>query len=269
MTQQLISREYRRFKRTIQIGYKSVFQDGRISPSLLWEELEESAEQHCRLIGMDIFTLLSRQEAWVLKSGASRMQRYPGYGEKIEIITWISSVDRYRGYREFLVIDEQGLIIGEMSTLWVYMDLKERRLKAIPQEFHTGWGFCGHPLHSNFQKKNSYEELSGYKSVSFSVRRRDLDSSAHVHNIRYLEWLSEAIPEELYSNYQIAEFSSLYLREMRSAGTVEIRTEDLGDGCFRHDYYDMGESDLLCSAKSFWIKKEPLLKSTGVLQEVI
>jgi acyl-ACP thioesterase len=265
VTQQLISREQTRFKRTIQIGYKSVFQDGRISPALLWEELEESAEQHCRLIGMDVFTLLSRQEAWVLKSGASRMQRYPGYGENIEIITWISSVDRYRGYREFLIIDEQGQILGEMSTLWVYMDLKERRLKAIPREFHEGWGFCGNPLHSNFQKKDSYEALSGYKSVLFSVRRRDLDSSAHVHNIRYLEWLSEAIPEDLYRDCQIAEFSALYLREMRSGGTVEIRTEDLGNSCFRHDYYDMGESVLLCSAKSRWIKKEPLLMSAGIL----
>lgn len=269
MTQQLISRAQTRFKRTIQIGYKSVFQDGRISPALLWEELEESAEQHCRLIGMDIFKLLSRQEAWVLKSGASRMQRYPGYGEKVEIITWISSLDRYRGYREFLVIDEQGLIIGEMSTLWVYMDLKERHLKAIPQEFHTGWGFCGNPLHSDFQKKNSYEALSTYNKALFSVRRRDLDSSAHVHNIRYLEWLSEAIPEELYRDCQIAEFSALYLREMRSGGTVEIRTEELGDGCFRHDYYDKEESVLLCSAKSLWIKKEPLLMSARVLQKVI
>lgn len=269
MTKQLIRRDQTRFKRTIQIGYKSVFQDGRISPALLWEELEESAEQHCRLIGMDVFTLLNRQEAWVLKSGASRMYRYPEYGEKIEIITWISSLDRYRGYREFLVIDEQGQILGEMSTLWVYMDLKERRLKAIPQEFHIGWGFCGNPLHSDFQKKNSYEEISRYKSALFSVRRRDLDSSAHVHNIRYLEWLSEAIPEQLYRDCQIAEFSALYLREMRSGGTVEIRTEDLGGGCFRHDYYDLGESVLLCSAKSLWIKKEPLHRSARALQEVI
>lgn len=269
MTQQLTGIKHSLFKRTIQIGYKSVFQDGRISPALLWEELEESAEQHCRVIGMDVFTLLNRQEAWVLKSGASKMERYPGYGEKIEIVSWISSVDRFRGYREFRIIDEQGLVIGEMSTLWVYMDLKERKLKAIPQEFHIGWGTMGEALHRDFQKRKSYEDLNRFTSVQFSVRRRDLDSSAHVHNIRYLEWLSELIPELIYRDCQIAEFSALYLREMRSGGTVEIRTEDLGDGCFRHDYYDLGGAVLLCSAKSRWEKKESLVVSAGILQQVI
>jgi len=267
--QQFSCREQSIYRRTILIGYKSVFQDGRISPALLWEELEESAEQHCRLIGMDVFTLLSRQEAWVLKSGASTMHRYPGYGEKIEIISWISSLDRYRGYREFRIIDEEGQILGEMSTLWVYMDLKERHLKAIPEEFHIGWGSCGEALHSDFHKKNSYSSLCEFKSDLFSVRRRDLDSSAHVHNIRYLEWLSESIPEEIYRDCQIADFSVLYRREMRSGGTVDMRTEDLGDGCFRHDYYNKHESLLLCSAQSRWVKKESLPFSAGILQKVL
>ncbi|MDC7235183.1 MAG: thioesterase [Spirochaetales bacterium] len=257
------------FRRTIQIGYRSVIQDGLISPALLWEELEESAEQHCRLIGLDVFTLLKRQEAWALKSGASRMYRYPGYGEKIEIVSWISSLERYRGYREFRILDEEGAVLGEMSTLWIYMDLKERRLQAIPEEFHTGWGSRGDALHHDFHRKSRYHDLDDFRSEFFPVRRRDLDSSAHVHNIRYLEWMSESVPEQVYRHCRIEEFSALFRREMRSGGCVEIRTHDLGDGCFRHDYFDRDRQLLLCSAESRWVKKESRPLHAGILQKVI
>ncbi|MDC7241520.1 MAG: thioesterase [Spirochaetales bacterium] len=244
-----------RYRKTIQIGYRSVIQDGRISPALLWEELEEAAEEHCRMVGMDIFTLLNRGEAWILKAGDSRIKRYPVYDEKITIETWISSLDRYKGQREYLLRDKKGEVLGEISTLWVYLDLKRRTLKAIPEEFHIGWGSQGHPLHRGFGRKSKFIPAENYGTASFRVRRRDMDSSAHVHNIRYLEWLCESIPEEIYHKCQISGFTVFYRKEMRTAGTVDIRSENLGGGQFRHDYYDRGSSIMLCSARSFWTEK--------------
>ncbi len=257
-----------RYRRIIQIGYRSVIQDGRISPALLWEELEETAEQHCRIIGMDVFSLLERREAWILKSGDSRMKRYPVYDEKISIETWISSLERYKGQREFLIMDEEGEVIGRISTLWVYLDLERRTLKAIPEEFHSGWGSQGDPLHRGFSRKSSYPAAECYTASAFRVRRRDIDSSAHVHNIRYLEWLCESIPEEIYKHCQISGFSVFYRKEMRTSGTVEIRTQSLGEGQFRHDYIDPDRDILLCSAHSEWTEKVYSGKSGNLLTAV-
>lgn len=242
--------------REIQLGYRSVFQDGRISPSLLWEELEDTAELHCRMIGRDMFSLLREGEAWVLKGARSEMYRYPGYGETFRIESRISSVERYRGYREFRITTPSGELLGEISTLWIYMDLRERHLKAIPPAFHRGWGCSSAPGYPDAYVKERFLELEDYSIIDIPVRRRDIDSSAHVHNVRYLEWLSEAVPLEVFSESQIASFSILYKREMKRGGTVQIRSCDLGGGRFRHDYF--GEEELLCSALSLWRSKEEL-----------
>lgn len=242
--------------REIQLGYRSVFQDGRISPSLLWEELEDTAELHCRMIGRDMFSLLSEGEAWVLKGARSEMYRYPGYGETFRIESRISSLERYRGYREFRITTPAGELLGEISTLWIYMDLEGRHLKAIPRAFHRGWGCSSAPGFPEAYVKEKFFGLEGYGITDIPVRRRDIDSSAHVHNVRYLEWLSEAVPLDVFSGSQIASFSILYKREMKRGGTVQIRSRDLGGGRYRHDYFGGGE--LLCSLHSAWKSKEEL-----------
>ncbi len=244
--------------RTIQLGYRSVFQDGRIAPALLWEELEETAEQHCRAIGQNVFSLLRRNEAWVLKSGRSRMIRYPGYGESIEITSHIRKMDRFKGFREFVLRDTAGRILGEVSTLWTYMDLEKRALKPIPEVFNRKWGCLPGISEIEPPRKKDFLPLTDCFSETFKVRRRDIDSSAHVHNIRYLEWLMESVPHGLYRDSQISDFSILYLKELAPGASVQVRTQALGGDSFRHDYFDAHTGILLCRAASHWKSKVSL-----------
>ena len=241
--------------RTIQLGYRSVFQDGRIVPALLWEELEETAEQHCRAIGHNVFSLLRKNEAWVLKSGRSSMFRYPGYGETIEIKSYIRKLDRYKGFREFVLRDSSGTLLGEVSTLWTYMDLEKRTLKPIPEIFNKKWGCLPGISKIEPPRKKDFFILNRYSCETFKVRRRDIDSSSHVHNIRYLEWLMESVPQALYRECQISDLSILYLKELASDASVQVRTADLGGGTFRHDYHDAETDMLLCRAASRWKSK--------------
>ena len=188
------------FCREITLGYNHVYQDGQISVTAIMEELEETASEHCRHIGQDIFSLLHNNTAWILKGGALEMDTYPGYAMTIRIETWISSMERYRGYREYLIRDENGRMLGSCSTLWVFMDLIRRTLIPIPDVFHRAWksNSC-RPIDTLFRKKD-YAPLDKGTLDVFDLRRRDIDSNHHVHNIRYLEWICESIPSEVYEN---------------------------------------------------------------------
>jgi len=245
-------------ERTIELGYRSVFQDGKISPALLWEELEETAEQHCRLIGRDIFHLLNQGEAWVLKGGASRMHRYPGYGEVITIQSWLSSLHRFKGVREFRILDQWGDVVGLVSTLWIYLDLRDHHLIPIPDHFHDQWGVSPVSLNLSDFKKRLPLKPGSYLEKSLSVRRRDIDTSDHVHNTRYLEWLSETVPEKIYHSCQISDFNILYHKEIKNSESVLIRTKDQGEGCFLHDFIEKESHTLLSSARSCWTGKDIL-----------
>ncbi len=245
-------------ERSIELGYRSVFQDGKISPALLWEELEETADQHCRIIGKDVFHLLNLGEAWVLKGGASRMFRYPGYGESVRITSWLSSLDRYRGVREFRIQDGKDRVLGLVSTLWIYMDLNAHHLIPIPDSFHEHWGVSSSALNlSDFRKRPALPP-GPCRENTISLRRRDIDTSDHVHNTRYLEWISEAVPEDVYNHCQISDFNILYRKEIKAGDVVQIRTLEQSSGCFHHDFIEKKSRTLLSTAYSCWNGKETL-----------
>jgi acyl-ACP thioesterase len=253
--------------RELNLGYNHVFQDGKISMTAVMEELEETASEHCRVIGEDIFSLLEKNSAWILKGGALEMNSYPGYSQKIRIETWISSLNRYRGYREFLIRDEENRILGKCSTLWVFMDILKRSLIPIPGIFHREWQTCGQrPIDTQF-KKNDYPILKEGILNTINLRRRDFDANRHVHNIRYLEWITESIPAEIYRNCQIREMEVLYRREALSENPVLIRTEAAEKGSFRHDITDSRSGLVLMTARSRWIEKELLYASPDDLQK--
>ena len=246
------------FSREITLGYNHVYQDGQISVTALMEELEETASEHCRLIGQDIFSLLHNNTAWVLKGGALEMDSYPGYAMTVRIETWISSMERYRGYREYSIRDENGRVLGSCSTLWVFMDLVERTLIPIPEVFHREWESDSYrPIDTLFCKKDYSPLVSGHLNV-FDLRRRDIDSNSHVHNIRYLEWICESMPSEVYESCQISQMEVLYRKEARYENKVQIRTERQKDGSFRHDITDRERGTLLMSAVSRWAEKSVL-----------
>jgi len=246
------------YTRELQLGYSHVFQDGRLPPAALMEELEETASEHCRIIGQDIFSLLGNRTAWILKGGALKMARYPGYSDRIRIETWISSLERYRGGREFRLRDEEGRILGRASTLWVFMDLNKRTLMPIPEPFHRNWPVCSdRPLTIPFRKQD-FPSISGGFVRNIDIRRRDIDSNNHVHNTRYLEWLTEAVPPELYESCQIEQMEMLYRREALPGIPVQIRTCREGDGVFRHDILDRNRNLLLAAARTVWREKSGL-----------
>ncbi len=175
----------------------AVFQagaDGLATLPALADYLQETAADHAAQLGLGREDMLARGYAWVLVRLYLAMQRMPGLGEELDVLTWPHRRERLSTRRDFAFYDAQGREAGRASTAWVVLDTKARRLAPIPDLVPAAWS--GQPEGLEFPGKAVQRLQEPQWEENILIRRADMDINGHVNNARYLEWGLEALPDE-------------------------------------------------------------------------
>lgn len=201
------------FEKDFQLRYFEMDRNGLASPVAILTLLEETASDHCMSINYGLPYLFTQDIGWLLLSGYMQIDRYPSFKEKITIKTWLSAYKNIRGYRENLILDDKGHIIGRAKGQWLFYNIARRRPVSIFEEIRDQWSY--HPELSaehDIITPTMPVNVPDYTS-SFKVRRFDLDSNKHVNNLRYLQWLLETIPDEIMDNCFLHTIDGRFIEE--------------------------------------------------------
>ena len=229
---------------------------GEASPVTMLTLLEEAASDHCTYIDRGLYDLYSQDIGWLLVSGYMRMKRYPGYKEKITIRTWISELTATRGYRDNIVYDEAGKIIGSAKGLWVFYDLKKRRPAKIFEDIHEKW-----PSYPSEDDHDIDQKILPVQTIlhrnKFRVHNFDMDANGHVNNLRYLQWALETIPEEIEKNYFLHSIDGRFVKEAHYGHEIESCTEvGNSETFFRHSINDLTNGYTCATGHTEWCKRK-------------
>ncbi|NLY85133.1 MAG: acyl-ACP thioesterase [Tissierellia bacterium] len=206
-----------KFRKSFEISYYETDKNKNLKPTSLLNLLGEIAGEHSSTI-VKIDRLEALNYAWMLHRWKVRIDRYPKAKEKIIIETWSSSIDRFYANREFFIYDEKEEVIGKASTFWIFVDIKKKRPIRIPEELQLGYKEIDERAFDEFY--DFKEKINIVDHLDFHVRRSDIDYNNHVNNTVYLDWMVEAVPEEIYDNYLLREFEILYKKEIKYGNTI-------------------------------------------------
>ena len=56
------------------------------------------------------------------------------------------------------------------------------------------------------------------------VTRRDTDTNGHANNVKYLEWVMDDIPDEIYADMALKDIRIVYRKECMRGDTVTVKT---------------------------------------------
>ena len=245
------------FEKQFDLRYFEMNQFGEASPTTILTLLEEVAAEHCLSINQSLYDLFSQNIGWVLLSGFMQMERYPLYKENITIRTWISNYTSIKGYRENIIFDEKGDIIGRARGLWLFFDIKRKRPVRIFEAIKEKWNcFPEECLTHDITKKIEAIESGIYKK-NFHVHRFDMDSNKHVNNLRYLQWLIETIPDEIMDNFYMQSIDGRYISEAQFGHTIESLAEPENDAHkFIHAIKDLDSNQVCSTGRTIWNKRK-------------
>jgi acyl-ACP thioesterase len=228
---------------------------GRATLPALCAFMQESAWNHARHLGLGFIHLQSRGCFWVLSRQKIQIYRYPEWGETIRVLTWPSGRDRLYWYRDFRILGRDSTPVGLASTVWLILDIQTRR-PVKTGTFQTGSILTeGAPVFSRPPEKirsgDALEE-AGQVQVSYS----DLDVNGHVNNIRYIQWIGDALPPAFLRNHSLSCLTINYLNEVRDGETVRIVRQTVDNGGFLHELARKSDDTPICRSITEW-SEEP------------
>jgi medium-chain acyl-[acyl-carrier-protein] hydrolase len=167
--------------------------DGRVSIASVCNQLQDIASRHADSLGFGFDDLQRSGHFWILARLHLMMDRLPGYGEKVSILTWPSGNERLVALRDFRIHDADG-IVGRATTSWVTLNAETHRpdkpdtvlnRRFIPERDHA----------LEFPSKSVTRLKEGEHTVPITARRADIDINGHVNNVKYVEFCLEAVDQ--------------------------------------------------------------------------
>ena len=200
---------------------------GRWKPSEIFTATQELAGDHASILGAGYSVLRSVNLAFALTRTELHMDRYPRLGEKVVCHTWPAPVMKWMFPRYFVFENESGEQLGYAATIWVLMDLAERKMvapAALPSPIPTS--DKKPPLRlpgkaaSLTGEGAAREYLPGYS---------ELDVNGHVNNTRYISWMCDALGSALLTDHAVKSLIVNYAHELLPGQSIALRSETEGN----------------------------------------
>lgn len=213
------------FKRTFTITGSDVDSADRARVDAIAVMLQESAAHHADAWGMSIPALMEQGRTWVLARLAMELDGpRPAWKDDVEVETWSAGFRGRIAEREFLVRKKNsGEIVARASSVWFVIDLGSRRPVRLTE--YEGRDEP-EPDKSSGVKVEGKIELPASAGIEtpLAVRASDLDLNGHVNNVRYLQWLYEAVPKDILQDRRLCRLEIHYLGETRYPETVNLKS---------------------------------------------
>uniref|UniRef100_Q41634 Acyl-[acyl-carrier-protein] hydrolase n=1 Tax=Umbellularia californica TaxID=3438 RepID=Q41634_UMBCA len=228
------------FRRTFAIRCSEVGPDRSTSIVAVMNYLQEAACNHAESLGLlgdgfgETLEMSRRDLIWVVRRTHVVVERYPAWGDTVEVEAWIGAAGNIGMRRHFLVRDcKTGHILARCTSVSVMMNMRTRRLSKIPQEvrgeidplFIEKFAVKEGEI-KKLQKFN--DSTADYIQGGWTPRWNDLDVNQHVNNIKYVGWIFKSVPDSIYENHHLSSITLEYRRECTRGRALQSLTTVCG-----------------------------------------
>ncbi len=184
---------------------------------------QDAAWNHADDQGHGYEASLAQKAFWVLTRQKLFMERWPKWGETLQIKTWVRPPIGAHAIRDFEVW-VAGKKCGECSSTWLRINSETHRpLKHGADEVLEVSNPIGH-LDIECTKIELHTDVSKLETVAeFQVRNSDLDMNLHVNNTRYTQWVLDSIPLSRHTEVDLKKYEINFLAETKIGDVLEIQ----------------------------------------------
>ncbi|KAL3623982.1 Palmitoyl-acyl carrier protein thioesterase, chloroplastic [Castilleja foliolosa] len=230
------------FRQNFSIRSYEIGADRTASVETLMNHFQETALNHVRNAGLlaDGFgstpEMCKRNLIWVVTKMQVLVDRYPTWGDVVQVDTWVAASGKNGMRRDWLVRDRNtGDILTRASSLCVMMNKETRKLSKIPDEVREEIGvyFVDSPpiVDDDSRKLPKLDDnTADYIRSGLTPKWSDLDINQHVNNVKYVGWILESAPLPLVETHELAGMTLDYRRECMRDSVLQSLTSVVDKG---------------------------------------
>ena len=212
------------FSVCFKMGLTDIGKNNEIKNISILKILENIGGYHSDIAGYGSNDIPINKLTWILLDWKLKVLNRPKYGQTLDVHTWARVGNRFFTYRDFEIYDENKNLCAIATSKWTLVNIEEGKMERITEEVIDKYQteenevFPGERL-DKLQIPNEF-----ISSITYTVRRKDIDINKHMHNLYYLDLAYEALPEDVYNNERpFDDVRIMYKKEIKLGDTVECK----------------------------------------------
>lgn len=196
---------------------------GEVSNKNLLSYLEDTGGAHSAHCKFSIVDIEKDNLTWFILAWKMKVIKRPKAAQKIKIQTWGRPVKKLFMLRDFKIFDETGEIIAIATSKWCLIDTKTGKIAKVPDNLEE--------IYHKFRDESVFEiddikkltvpNCEIQKEDKYKIRRFDLDGNKHVHNLNYVNFAYELLPEDIYDGKELNNIEIMYKKEIKYGETIK------------------------------------------------
>lgn len=223
---------------------------GKATISSICNYFQEAAGLHAKHLAFDISDLLEKGMTWILYKMHIKIDHFPNRWDEIDVITWPSSGDGLRAFRDYKLCDKDGSLMGVGLSQWMILNVKNKRPVRLPKEIMD----MGLETNDHIMKidKKPIKSLEGENGVYITkVGRSDLDMNNHVNNVKYVDWVTGYGAE---TGQRCTEVDIQYYSESNLGDHIVLATNKFENDNKTCTLFKGDSKEVIASANTKWEK---------------
>lgn len=174
----------------------------------LLDYFQDCSTFHSEDVGVGVDYLMDRHLVWVLCSWQIVVERYPKLSERVKIGTSPYEFKNFLGYRNFVMLTEDGEYLARANSLWSLLDTRTGKPATPPEDMLRAY-VLSERLEMDYAPRKIAVPAAGNDRGVITVKKHHLDTNNHVNNGRYVDMAMEFLPE----NFAIRQMRAEYKKQ--------------------------------------------------------
>ena len=221
------------WQETFPVRFCEIDKSDKLTLSSVFRFFQEAAISHAENLGVGRADMADSGHVWILSRMSVLVNRRPDYKETITLRTWPRGIEKLFAIRDYDICGKNDVPVISARSAWLIADIETRRLLrpgALVEKIPLNEGFDALP------KTEGILALAECSSLQKTAQRKalytDVDYVGHVNNVRYIQWIEDAIDPRLLENAEKMRLDINYLNEILSGETVEILSAQIDNAAF-------------------------------------
>ena len=177
------------------IRYSETDSDENLTVMALLNYFQDCSTFQSEDAGVGVRYCLDRDLVWVLNAWQIVPIRLPKLGEKVTIATIPYEFQKFMGYRNFMMFDQEGNYLAKANSIWSLINIKTGRFETPDEAMRKGY-----PQEERIPMEYAGRKISvpagGEIMEPITVLPHHLDANHHVNNGQYVAMALEFLPQD-------------------------------------------------------------------------
>jgi medium-chain acyl-[acyl-carrier-protein] hydrolase len=219
------------WQETFPVRFGAIDKSDRLTLDAIFQFFQEAAICHAENLNVGREDMLRTGQIWILSRMSVIVKSRPKYFENITVRSWPRGGEKLFAVRDYDIRGKDDVPVVSARSGWIVLDVEKRRpirpqslMDCLPLNEGENALSPEDGAITALEERANLQKAAGRKA-SYT----DLDFNGHVNNVRYIQWIEDALEPQFLENADRMRLDINYLNEILGGEDVDIMSAKIED----------------------------------------